>query len=81
MVRLIIFLTGLPITYYATKYNVDMDLLTRGARFGYIGSTITLLIYASFTFIFFALESAIMAQALELYCHLPLLLGYVVCPW
>lgn len=56
-----------------------MDLLTRGAGFGYIGSTITSLIYASFTFIFFALESAIMAQALELYFQLPLPIGYVVC--
>ena len=56
-----------------------MDLLTRGAGFGYIGSTITSLIYASFTFIFFALEAAIMAQALELYFHLPLYLGYLVC--
>ncbi|MBC7971237.1 MAG: histidine kinase [Verrucomicrobia bacterium] len=75
----IIFLTGLPITYYAAKFNIDMDLLTRGAGFGYIGSTITSLIYASFTFIFFALEAAIMAQALELYFHLPLAIGYVVC--
>ena len=33
-----------------------MDLLTRGAGFGYIGSTLTSLIYATFTFIFFALE-------------------------
>ena len=79
VVGIIIFLTGLPITYYAAKYNVDMDLLTRGAGFGYIGSTITSLIYASFTFIFFALESAIMAQALELYFHLPLAIGYVIC--
>lgn len=75
----IIFLTGLPITYYAAKFNIDMDLLTRGAGFGYIGSTITSLIYASFTFIFFALEAAIMAQALELYFHLPLAIGYIVC--
>ncbi|MEM9809152.1 MAG: ATP-binding protein, partial [Cyanobacteria bacterium P01_D01_bin.56] len=67
------------ITYYAAKYNIDMDLLTRGAGFGYIGSTITSLIYASFTFIFFALEAAIMAQALELYFHLPLPLGYILC--
>jgi hypothetical protein len=37
----------------ATKHGLDMDLLTRGAGFGYIGSTITSLIYASFTFIFF----------------------------
>ncbi len=79
VVGVIIFLTGLPITYYAAKYSVDIDLLTRGAGFGYIGSTITSLIYASFTFIFFALESAIMAQAIELYFGLPLPIGYVVC--
>lgn len=48
----IIFLTGIPIAYYASKHNIDMDLLTRGAGFGYIGSTITSLIYAAFTFIF-----------------------------
>jgi len=46
---LIIFLAGLPISIYAARYGVDMDLLTRGAGFGYIGSTITSLIYASFT--------------------------------
>lgn len=79
VVGVIIFLTGLPIAYYAAKYHIDIDLLTRGAGFGYIGSTITSLIYASFTFIFFALEAAIMAQALELYFHLPLSVGYVVC--
>lgn len=79
VVGAIIFLTGLPIAYYAAKYNVDIDLLTRGAGFGYVGSTITSLIYASFTFIFFALEATVMAQALELYFHLPLAIGYVVC--
>lgn len=79
VVGVIIFLTGLPIAYYAAKHNVDIDLLTRGAGFGYIGSTITSLIYASFTFIFFALEAAIMAQALELYFQLPLAIGYIIC--
>lgn len=79
VVGAIIFLAGLPISYYAAKHNVDIDLLTRGAGFGYFGSTITSLIYASFTFIFFALESAIMAQALELYFQLPLWIGYIVC--
>ena len=78
-VGVVIFVAGVPITYYAAKYNIDMDLLTRGAGFGYIGSTITSLIYASFTFIFFALEAAIMAQALELYFHLPLSWGYLLC--
>jgi len=75
---LIIFFTAIPISYYAAKYNIDIDLITRSAGFGYIGSTFTSLIYASFSFIFFALEAAIMAQALEVYFGLPLALGYLL---
>ena len=78
-VALIIFLTAIPISYYAARYGVDIDLLTRGAGFGYIGSTITSLIYASFTFIFFAIEAAIMAMALELLLDIPLVIGYLIC--
>ncbi|MBA4784058.1 MAG: response regulator [Rhizobiales bacterium] len=74
----IIFLAGLPICYNAAKYGVDIDLLTRGAGFGYIGSTITSLVYASFTFIFFAIEAAIVATALKLVLGIPLSLGYVI---
>ena len=77
-VVVIIFLHGIPICYYAAKYGVDIDLLSRGAGFGYIGSTIASLIYASFTFIFFALEAAIMSMALQLLFGLPLSIGYVV---
>lgn len=76
---LIIFLAGLPISIYAARHGVDMDLLTRGAGFGYIGSTLTSLIYASFTFIFFALEAAVMAYALELALGIPPSWGYLVC--
>ena len=76
---LIIFLIGLPISHAAARYGLDMDLLTRGAGFGYIGSTVTSLIYASFTFIFFALEAAIMAYALELAFHIPPSWGYLIC--
>ena len=76
---LIIFLAGLPISVYAARYGVDMDLLTRGAGFGYIGSTITSLIYATFTFIFFALEAAVMAYALELALDIPPAWGYLIC--
>jgi len=75
----IIFAAGLPISIYAARHGLDMDLLTRGAGFGYIGSTITSLIYASFTFIFFALEAAIMAYALELAFDIPPALGYLLC--
>ena len=76
---LLIFLAGLPISVYAARYGVDMDLLTRGAGFGYIGSTITSLIYASFTFIFFALEAAVMAYALEMALGIPSKWGYLIC--
>ena len=74
-----IFLAGLPISVYAARHGVDMDLLTRGAGFGYIGSTVTSLIYASFTFIFFALEAAVMAYALELAFGIPPAWGYLIC--
>ncbi len=76
---LIIFLAGLPVSVYAARHGLDMDLLTRGAGFGYLGSTITSLIYASFTFIFFALEAAIMAYALELALGIPPAWGYLIC--
>ena len=78
IVSLLIFITNFPIVYYASKENIDIDLLTRGAGFGYIGSTITSIIYASFTFIFFALEAAIMAQALQLYFGLNIVIGYLI---
>ncbi|WP_074219095.1 hypothetical protein [Rhodovulum sp. ES.010] len=57
---------------------MDLDLLTRGAGFGYIGATVTSLIYASFTFIFFALEAAILALALELCFGIPVSIGYIL---
>ena len=75
---LIIFLTGIPIAYYSAKYNVDVDLLTRGAGFGYMGSTITSVIYASFTFIFFALEGSVMSQAFNIFFGVPLAVAYVI---
>ncbi len=76
---IIIFLAGIPVSRYAALHGLDMDLLTRGAGFGYLGSTVTSLIYASFTFIFFALEAAIMAYALELGFGIPPAWGYLIC--
>lgn len=55
-VCLVMFITGFPIAYYCARQGLDIDLLTRGAGFGYLGSTITSLIYASFTFIFLPLR-------------------------
>ncbi|MEY9560028.1 hybrid sensor histidine kinase/response regulator [Sinorhizobium fredii] len=73
-----ILLVGLPISRYSIRHGVDIDLLTRGASFGYLGSTITSLIYASFTFILFAIEASIMSGALELALGIPLWIGYIV---
>ncbi|MFI9566298.1 purine-cytosine permease family protein [Streptomyces rishiriensis] len=73
----VIFVTGFPLAYYGARYNIDLDLITRGSGFGYYGSVLTSVIFASFTFIFFALEGSIMAQGLKLGLGLPLWLGYL----
>lgn len=78
IVSVIIFCCGLPIAYHAAKCGIDIDLLTRGAGFGYIGSTITSLIYATFTFIFFAIEAVILAAALEMCFAIPRPIGYLI---
>ncbi|MDT4288049.1 response regulator [Methylomonas sp. MO1] len=78
IVGIVIFITSLPISYYAARYHIDIDLLTRAAGFGYIGSTVTSLIYASFTFTLFALEASIMSLAIELYFQIPLAVAHVV---
>jgi hypothetical protein len=49
----------------------------RGAGFGYIGSTITSLIYASFTFIFFAIEAVISPPRSKCARH-PRPIGYLI---
>ncbi|MFP5304408.1 MAG: ATP-binding protein [Gammaproteobacteria bacterium] len=74
----LMFLIGLPIARYAARYGLDIDLLTRGAGFGYMGSTITSLIYASFTFLLLAIEASIMSGALQMLFGIPLPLAHVI---
>jgi purine-cytosine permease-like protein len=74
----VIIATGFPLAYYAARYNLDLDLITRGSGFGYYGSVVTNVIFATFTFIFFALEGSIMAQGLELGLHIPVWIGYAL---
>ena len=62
----VVMATGFPVAYYSARYNIDLDLVTRGSGFGYYGSVVTNVIFATFTFIFFALEGSIMAQGLQL---------------
>ncbi len=74
----LMFFIGLPIAYYAARYGVDIDLLTRGAGFGYMGSTLTSLIYASFTFLLFSIEASIMSVALHMLFGIPLAFAHVI---
>ncbi|MEP6796831.1 MAG: hypothetical protein ABI890_01730, partial [Lapillicoccus sp.] len=41
----IIFVTGVPLAIYAARYNLDLDLITRGSGFGYYGSVLTNIIF------------------------------------
>jgi len=70
---------GAPIAIHAARHGLDVDLLTRGGGFGYLGSTLTSLIYASFTFLLFSVEATIMADALAGMLGLPLWLAYIAC--
>ncbi|OHC95762.1 MAG: hybrid sensor histidine kinase/response regulator [Sphingomonadales bacterium RIFCSPLOWO2_12_FULL_63_15] len=74
----LMFVIGLPIAYHAAKHGLDIDLLTRGAGFGYLGSTLTSLIYASFTFLLFSVEATIMAVALTAMTGMPMSIAYLV---
>jgi purine-cytosine permease-like protein len=73
---IVVMATGFPVAYYSARYNIDLDLVTRGSGFGYYGSVVTNVIFATFTFIFFALEGSIMAQGLQLGLGIPLWIGY-----
>lgn len=74
----IFILSGAPICYYGARYGLDMDLLTRGSGFGYLGSTITSAVYATFTFILFAIEAVILSAALNLCFGIPLPIGHLI---
>ncbi|PWB96461.1 purine-cytosine permease family protein [Salinibacterium hongtaonis] len=78
LASVIIFAVGMPVAFYAARYNLDLDLIARGSGFGYYGSIITTVIFAGFTCIFFALEGAIMAQGLQAATGIPLAAGYLV---
>ena len=78
-VSVLIFMISLPICAAAARSGLDIDLLTRGAGFGYIGSTVTSLIYATFTFLFFGIEAAILASMLNLFLMVPLWFAYILC--
>jgi hypothetical protein len=42
----------LVVAFAIAGKHIDIDLLTRGSGFGYLGSTLTSLVYATYTLIF-----------------------------
>src|SRR3546814_12119327 len=41
----VVMVTGFPLAYYAARYNVDLDMITRGSGFGYSGSVVPNVIF------------------------------------
>jgi purine-cytosine permease-like protein len=66
------------IAFAIARKHIDIDLLTRGSGFGYLGSTVTSLVYATYTLIFLAYEGALMAQAVTALSGLEIHLSYVL---
>jgi purine-cytosine permease-like protein len=68
----------LAAAFAITRKHIDIDLLTRGSGFGYLGSTVTSLVYATYTLIFLAYEGAIMAQAVTALTTVDIHVSYVL---
>jgi purine-cytosine permease-like protein len=60
-------LLGIVIAYYAAKSGLNTNLMARGGGFGYIGASITSLIYALNFIMYCAIEGSIMASAVHEY--------------
>ncbi|MFM1650546.1 purine-cytosine permease family protein [Brevibacillus sp. B_LB10_24] len=58
---------GITIAYFAAKYGLNVNLMSRGAGFGFIGASITSFIYAINFIMYCAIEGSIMAVAVHEY--------------
>ncbi|MBN6187851.1 cytosine permease [Aneurinibacillus sp. BA2021] len=58
---------GITIAYFAAKNGLNVNLMSRGAGFGFIGASITSFIYAMNFIMYCAIEGSIMALAVYEY--------------
>lgn len=58
---------GIGIAYQAAKSGLSVNLMARGGGYGYIGASITSLIYAINFVIYYAIEGSIMATGVHAY--------------
>ncbi|AXT70733.1 cytosine permease [Vibrio sp. dhg] len=65
---------------FSSKSGFNSDLITRACGFGYMGSTVTAIIFATNNLLYFGLEGGIMINAVHAYFpEIPLLLLQVAC--
>jgi len=65
---------------FASKSGFNSDLITRASGFGYLGSTVTAIIFAINNLLYFGLEGGIMINAVHAYFpDIPLILLQVIC--
>ncbi|MFM2478656.1 purine-cytosine permease family protein [Celerinatantimonas sp. MCCC 1A17872] len=65
---------------FASKSGFNSDLITRASGFGYLGSTVTALIFALNNLLYFGMEGGIMINAVHTYFPaIPILLLQIIC--
>jgi purine-cytosine permease-like protein len=70
---------GMLVAYYAAKNGFNVNIMARGAGYGYVGASLTSLIYATNFIMYFGLEGSIMAAAIHAYFQvIPLWLIMIV---
>jgi purine-cytosine permease-like protein len=70
----------IAIARVTASYAVDLDLMTRGSGYGFLGSAVTSFIYALNWLMYAGLEAAFLASAINSQWHqVPLWLLYVLC--
>ncbi|MFK2825728.1 permease [Bacillus sp. B190/17] len=69
---------GIGICYYSARSGMNVNLMARGGGFGYIGASVTSIIYASNFIMYCAIEGAIMASAVHEYLPIVPIQAYMV---
>lgn len=71
-----IMLLSVPVVRVATRQHIDIDLISRGCGFGYLGASLSSFIYAGYICAFLAFESMIVLDMLRDLMGIPLGIGY-----
>lgn len=72
----VIMILSVPVVKVAITGHIDIDLITRGCGFGYLGASLSSFIYAGYICVFLAFESLIVLDMLRDLFGIPMGLGY-----